>query len=106
MSARGRRRIGLQTTSAPASRSEGMHRRTLLLLVVALAVTTVASTMAAAATPRYKTAVGIGDQSAAMFTNPSFKALKVKKVRYFIPWDAAKHKDQLAKADSYVFQAK
>src|SRR5262245_30380919 len=81
-----------------------MRRISLLLLLPVLAVLAIAP--AAGAATKYKTAVGIGDQSAAMFTNPSFKQLNIKKVRYFIPWDAAKHPDQLAAADAYVAAAK
>jgi hypothetical protein len=81
-------------------------RRCFVLLVSTMLVAAAAPTSQAGAKPKYKTAVGIGDQSALMFTNPSFKKLKIKKVRYFIPWNAARHKDQLAAADSYVFQAR
>jgi len=81
-----------------------MRRISLLLILPILACLALAPAAGAATT--YKTAVGIGDQSPLMFANPSFKELKVKKVRYFIPWDAAKHPDQLAAADAYVAAAK
>src|SRR5687768_388120 len=41
-------------------------------------------------------AVGIGDQNVAMFDNPLFQALGVKKVRYFIKWDAIDRPGELA----------
>ena len=82
-----------------------MRRYCLPFLTVLLAML-ILSPGQAATKPKYKTAVGLGDQSPLMFANASFKKLKVKKVRYFIPWNAAKHKDQLAKADSYVFHAR
>lgn len=34
---------------------------------------------------------GIGDQNSDTFTNPSFKALKVKRTRLIVPWDAVLH---------------
>ncbi|MFL5846285.1 MAG: hypothetical protein ACJ762_16480 [Solirubrobacteraceae bacterium] len=51
-------------------------------------------------------AVGIGDQSSAMFAAKDFKALKVKKVRYFIRWDAMKVGYARKAADAYVAAAK
>ena len=74
------------------------------ILVISLLTSLLLAPSAGAAT--YKVAVGLGDQSPATFTDPSFKALKVKKARYFIPWDAAKHKAELAKADAYVAAAR
>jgi hypothetical protein len=55
---------------------------------------------------RIDVAVGIGDQSATMFTTPQFQALGVKKVRYFIKWDAVDRPDELATADAYVAAAR
>jgi len=60
----------------------------------------------AATSPKYKVAVGIGDQSPLIFASPQFKALKVTKVRYFIPWDAAVKPQELARADAYVAAAR
>ena len=50
-------------------------------------------------------AVGIGDQSVAMFDNPLFQALGVKKVRYFIKWDMVDRPGELALADAWVNRA-
>ena len=50
-------------------------------------------------------AVGIGDQSVAMFDNPLFRALGVKKVRYFIKWDMIDRPGELALADAWVNRA-
>jgi len=80
-------------------------RRFLLLTMTTLLAACVLAPLGHAAT-KYKVAVGLGDQSASMFSNADFKALKVKKARYFIPWDAAKHADQLTRADDYVNAAK
>lgn len=53
-----------------------------------------------------KIAVGIGDQSPNMFASPAYKALKLKKTRYFIPWNAIHNPGQLANADAFVKAAK
>jgi hypothetical protein len=60
----------------------------------------------AVADARTNVRVGIGDQQTSMFDHPDFKALKVKRVRYFIRWDAIRHPGDLAKADAYVAAAK
>jgi hypothetical protein len=50
--------------------------------------------------------VGISDQSAAMFDQPRFQALGVKRVRYLVPWDVFKHPAQLAEADTFLNKAR
>ncbi len=72
----------------------------LLLGVVAL------SASSATAAARTNVAVGLGDQNASMFASPAFKALKLKKTRYFIGWDAASQPAQLARADAFVRAAR
>ena len=56
----------------------------------------------AAASAKTHVAVGLGDQHASTFAAPAFRALHVKKARYFIRWDAAKVPSALAAADDYV----
>jgi hypothetical protein len=56
--------------------------------------------------PASKVAVGIGDQSATMFATSQFRGLGVKKVRYFIKWDAIDRPGELAQADAYVAAAR
>jgi hypothetical protein len=51
-------------------------------------------------------AIGLGDQSPAMFSAKKFKALHVKKVRYFIRWDAMKVGYARRAADAYVAAAR
>lgn len=80
-------------------------RRLTLLILPALLILGLLAACSQAAT-RYPVAVAIADQSPVMFTQPAWKDLKVKKTRYFIPWDAAKHPDQLALADQYVAAAR
>lgn len=76
------------------------HRLALLILLAALAVAP------AAASARTNVAVGLGDQSAAMFSAPAYKALGLKKTRYFIGWNAASKPAELAKADAFTAAAK
>ena len=58
------------------------------------------------AASRYSVRVGIGDQNTAMFDHPGFKALKVKRVRYFIPWNAMRVPGQRLAARAYVLRAR
>ncbi len=76
-----------------------MRKTILLTLLAALAVPGVADA-------RYSTKIGIGDQQAAMFDNPNFKKLKIKRVRYFIPWNAMSNPGQIAEARNYVAAAR
>lgn len=78
-------------------------RRSLLVLILALAAL---SGMGASASARTNVAVGLGDQGSAMFAAPAFKALKLKKTRYFIGWNAASKPAEIAKADAFVGAAR
>jgi hypothetical protein len=60
----------------------------------------------ATASAKTHVAVGLGDQHASTFAAPAFRALHVKKARYFIRWDAAKVPSALAAADTYVREAR
>lgn len=53
-----------------------------------------------------RVAVGLGDQHASTFSAPAFRALNVRKARYFVRWDAAKVPSALAAADAYVQAAR
>jgi hypothetical protein len=80
-----------------------MTRRLILLIVAgALAPALVAPSAGA----KTRVAVGIGDQNPAMFTDANYRALGIKKVRYFIPWNAARDAGKLAAADAYVAAAR
>lgn len=50
--------------------------------------------------------VGVGDQQAEMFANPLYRALGLKRTRYFVRWDAIDHPDALARADAFVDAAR
>lgn len=75
-------------------------------------VTTLLSTLvlaglfAPAAGAKTSVAVGLGDQSPAMFAAKDFRALKIKKVRYFVRWDAMKVGYARRAADAYVAAAR
>ena len=60
----------------------------------------------AAADARTSVRIGIGDQQASMFGHPEFQALKIKRVRYFIRWDAIRNRSDIEAADAYVAAAR
>jgi hypothetical protein len=73
-----------------------MRQFTTILLTGLLAALALAPSASAA---KYKAAVAVTDQSPSLFTQPSFKALKVKKSRYFIRWNTGLNKTALQKGD-------
>jgi hypothetical protein len=80
-----------------------MSRKMLLTALLAL----VACALVPASAPaQINVAVGIGDQSENLFDDSNFKRLRVKKVRYFIKWDAIDRPGELAQADAYVNRAR
>ncbi len=50
--------------------------------------------------------VGIGDQSPAMFDSPHFKALKIRRTRYFVRSDVMRNKTERAKARAFAKAAR
>ncbi len=81
-----------------------MSPKSMLTLLAALAV--LLAFPAAGSAAKVNIAVGIGDQSAAMFDNADFRALKIKKARFFISWNAVDFPDKLAVADEWLRGAK
>ncbi len=79
-----------------------MRRISLILLAAA----SLAVPAAAAEAARYSVRVGIGDQNTAMFSHPGFRALKIKRVRYFIPWNAMRQTHERHRARAYVLAAR
>jgi len=78
---------------------------------LALSLTALLATLALVAAPSNADAkvavrVGIGDQQVSMFDTSLFQARKFKIVRYFVPWDIATNKQQLALATAYVERAR
>jgi hypothetical protein len=60
----------------------------------------------AASAAKINVAVGVGDQSPKMFDDANWKALNLKKTRYFIEWNAADQPGELAEADRFVDAAR
>jgi len=84
-----------------------MHRRPLLaVLLAALAVALLVPAAPASAQSRVNVAVGIGDQSPAMFAHPSFADLRLRKARYFVRWNAVDDPALLARLDEYLAAAR
>jgi hypothetical protein len=92
-------RIPIGLTPAKGSRAV-IRRLTLLLPILGLLVVPATSPAAT------KIAVGVGDQSPAMFSSPAYKALGLKKTRYFIEWNAIDQPGELADADKFVDAAR
>ena len=77
------------------------------MLIAALAAAAVLLSLpGSAAAAKTNIAVGMGDQAADMFANPNFLALKIKKARYFIQWDAIDNPGLLAQADAWYNAAR
>src|SRR3712207_6187925 len=76
-----------------------MLRKFVPALLVALIALTA---LPAAASAQINVAVGIGDQAEGLFDNENFQKLRVKKVRYFIKWDAIDREGEIGQADAYV----
>jgi hypothetical protein len=57
-------------------------------------------------TAEAKYRVGIGDQSAAMFDSARWQSLKLKRVRYLVPWNWNKSTAQRAETEAYMNRAR
>jgi hypothetical protein len=75
---------------------------TITVLLAGLALTL----LPASASARVDIRVGVGDQQVSMFDQSLFKARKFKLVRYFVPWNIAQDKKQLALATAYAERAR
>ncbi|MDQ3851035.1 MAG: hypothetical protein M3296_10540 [Actinomycetota bacterium] len=80
-----------------------IRRPPLLLAVCALLVLLAVPASAPAAV---NVAVAVADQSPRMFGDSHYRALHLKKTRYFIHWDAMDDAEELAKADAFVSAAR
>jgi hypothetical protein len=84
-----------------------MARRTPVLPMLLLALALPAVLPAAPSQARRtQVAVGLGDQSPALFGHPSFQRLKLRKARYFVAWNAMSRRDQRARLDAWVVAAR
>jgi len=59
---------------------------------------------AAPASASYR--VGIGEQNRQMFDAPAWQSLKLKQVRYLVPWDYADHVGQRNEVDHFMLRAR
>ena len=75
-------------------------RRSSLLALAALIATLLA--IPASASARTNVFVGLGEQREESFATPAFQELKIKKLRYFIRWDAIDDPGSMASAENYV----
>ena len=83
-----------------------MTKKSVLPAVAALVAVLATLLLPASAPAAINVSVGIGDQSENLFDNANFKKLKVKKVRYFIKWDAVDRPGEIGQADAYVNAAR
>jgi hypothetical protein len=74
---------------------------TIRLIAIAALLTLVA---AAPASAKYR--VGVGEQNPQMFDSPTWQSLKLKRVRYLVPWDYAKHAGQRAEVEHFMNTAR
>ena len=79
-----------------------MQKTKLMLLTVVVSLLAAAPADA----KKFDVRVGIGDQNAAMFSHPDFQRLKIKRVRYFIPWHATSQPHEMQRATEFVNAAK
>ena len=77
-----------------------------LLCLFALALTGALLGAQSASAAKSKIKVGIGDQSPEMFASPAFRALKVKRTRYFVPSDVMQNAAEREKARVFVTAAR
>lgn len=76
------------------------------LLAVIASASALVALPAGSAAARTHIAVGLGDQDSAMFSNPNWQALGLKKTRYFIRWNAATLPGEMNRADAFVDAAR
>ena len=73
-----------------------------LTLLAAACLAAAMLTVPAAADAKFDVRVGIGDQQPTMFADRDFQKLKIKRVRYFIPWNVMGDPPRRIAAEDYV----
>lgn len=76
-----------------------------LLVAAALAPSTLARSAARAHPAGHSYLTGIGDEQVQMFNNPLWLQLHTRIARYIAPYDAAVHRDDLARAKAWITAA-
>jgi hypothetical protein len=94
----------LQWERSTCERTIRVNLKTLICLLVL----TFACALLGASSASAKSAirVGVGDQSPAMFASPAFRALKLKRTRYFVASDVMQDAGERARARAYVIAAR
>ncbi len=98
------RRPGLHWERSICERTIRVNLKHLLCLLAVLLAGALLGAQSASAQSAIK--VGIGDQSPEMFASPAFRALKVKRTRYFVPSDVMQDSAERAKARLFVTAAR
>ena len=83
-----------------------MQRTSPKTTLVALVTVLVALFAGSVPTAEARVTIGIGDQQPAMFEHPAFQSLKLKRVRYFVKWNAMRDPVELQKAKDFVAAAR
>jgi hypothetical protein len=74
--------------------------------LICAALTAVALLLVPAAASAAPTAIGIGEQSPAVFSDPAWKAINSPYVRYIVAWDALRVPAEKAETDAYLAAAR
>ena len=81
-------------------------KRIILSVAAVCAFVVAGVTVVGAAPASAKYRVGVGEQKAAVFESPAWQSLKLKRVRYLVPWDYAKHRGQRDEVDPSMARAR
>src|SRR3954452_16182317 len=78
-----------------------LHMRSRLILPIAVLS---ALLLAAPASANFR--VGLSEQNPQMFLQPAWQALKLKRVRYIVPWDWYKYRGQRSEVEFFMGTAR
>jgi len=81
-------------------------KRIMLSVAAVAALVAAGLSLVGAAPASAKYRAGVGEQNPQMFDSPAWRSLKLKQVRYLIPWDYANHVGQRAEVDHYMLRAR
>ena len=72
----------------------------------ALAATMAVLVVPATSDAKYRVRIGLGDQHVQTLTQPLFLQTKIKRLRYFVPYNAIHHPQEMRKVRAYVSTAR
>ncbi len=75
-------------------------------MTIRLAIIAALMSLVVAAPASAKYRVGLGEQNPQMFDTATWQSLKLKRVRYLVPWDFAKHRYQRDEIDHFMSLAR